>query len=234
MNWLEYQENVADVFRRLGCKASVEESVNGARGTHSIDVLVTFDVFGIETIWIVECKLWKRPVPKEKVLALTSIVQDIGADKGIIMSESGFQSGAIVQATHSNIRLTDLKGLSELTESDFNYIILDKMMTRVTRLFNMIMALSSTTKTAENLTVTTFRDGIDGRIIMNAMSTLAMIKSGLDNARQNQPPYPVAWDEAKARFISVPNISDFRDRATELLDSIEVSLISETRRQENI
>ena len=39
-------------------------------------------------------KRWTRRVPKEKVMALKAIVEDLGADRGIIVNEAGFQSGA--------------------------------------------------------------------------------------------------------------------------------------------
>ena len=43
---------------------------------------------------------------KEKVLALQAIVADAGAHRGFLLSESGFQSGAITSARTSNITLT--------------------------------------------------------------------------------------------------------------------------------
>lgn len=104
-NWREYQEEVAAFFRRQGCNAEVEKIVQGVRAKHEVDVYVTFHRSGIECTWVVECKLWKSKVPKEKVMALKSIVDDIGADRGIIVSERGFQSGALDAVRDSNITL---------------------------------------------------------------------------------------------------------------------------------
>uniref|UniRef100_UPI00214D0BDC restriction endonuclease n=1 Tax=Klebsiella pneumoniae TaxID=573 RepID=UPI00214D0BDC len=42
-----------------------------------------------DIIWLVECKHWKNPVSKLHVLALREIVTEIGADRGILLSESG-------------------------------------------------------------------------------------------------------------------------------------------------
>ena len=94
-NWRDYQEAAAAVFRDLRCNADVEKTVKGARGEHKIDVYVTFTKFAHECCWIVECKLWSKPVPREVVHTLCSKVQDIGADRGVIFSESGFQEGAV-------------------------------------------------------------------------------------------------------------------------------------------
>ena len=41
--WREYQNQVADLFRSLGCLAEVEASVKGVRATHDIDVWVVFN-----------------------------------------------------------------------------------------------------------------------------------------------------------------------------------------------
>lgn len=66
----------------------------------------------MESHWIIECKAWKNNIPKEKVTALSAIVQDVGADRGFLLSEVGFQSGAIRAARSSNITLTSLEDLS--------------------------------------------------------------------------------------------------------------------------
>ena len=104
-NWREYQEAVAEVFRKLGCNAEVNKTVCGARGSHDVDVYVTFEKFGYECRWIIECKLWSTRVDRSAVLTLQSITQNVGADRGLIFSESGFQSGAQTAAQNTNVLL---------------------------------------------------------------------------------------------------------------------------------
>ena len=104
-DWREYQEAAARVFRQLRCHAEVDKTIEGARGPHNVDVYVTFHKFGHECRWIVECKLWSTPVTRAEVLTLHSIVQNTGADRGVIFSESGFQSGAHTAAQNTNILL---------------------------------------------------------------------------------------------------------------------------------
>lgn len=118
MNWKEYQEEVADFFRSTGAKAETETKVKGVRGNHKVDILVKLKHFGIDVVWVIECKLWKTSIPKEKVLALQQIVQDVGADRGIIMSESGFQAGAIRSAGSSNITLSSLSELQDISTEE--------------------------------------------------------------------------------------------------------------------
>ena len=104
-NWREYQEAVAEVFRKLGCNAEINKTVCGARGSHDVDVYVTFEKFGYECRWIIECKLWSTRVDRSAVLTLQSITQNVGADRGLIFSESGFQSGAQTAAQKTNVLL---------------------------------------------------------------------------------------------------------------------------------
>ncbi len=107
-NWREYQEVVAEAFRNLGCTAEVNKTVFGARGHHDVDVYVTFEQFGQKCSWIVECKLWSRKkVSKAAVQALYTIVQNTGADRGLIFAEGGFQSGAYTAAQNTNILLQE-------------------------------------------------------------------------------------------------------------------------------
>lgn len=116
--WKDYQEEVATFFRSIGCHAEVEKRVSGARGKHQIDVFVTLRSFGIDVIWIVECKNWKSAVPKEKVLAFSQVAQDLGADRGFLLSESGFQSGAIRMSEKSNITLCNIEDLRASAKPD--------------------------------------------------------------------------------------------------------------------
>lgn len=118
MDWKEYQEEVALFFKSIGATAVTNAAVNGVRGTHMADVLVSLKHFGVDVTWVVECKLWKTSVPKEKILTLQQIVQDIGADRGFLMSESGFQAGAIKCAQTSNVTLSSLSELHEMAAEE--------------------------------------------------------------------------------------------------------------------
>src|SRR5688572_24229353 len=70
--WREYQREAAEFFESLGFVATVDAPVQGVRSRHDIDVLVEFEAFGVDHRWLVECKAWNRPVPKERVEVLKS------------------------------------------------------------------------------------------------------------------------------------------------------------------
>lgn len=117
--WRAYQEEAAEFFRSIGLDASTNVSIAGVRTTHNVDVLVRSHHVGFGVLWLVECKLWKTPISKLHVLALREIVADTGADRGILLSESGFQSGALEASTLTNVRLTSLAGMQESASGDF-------------------------------------------------------------------------------------------------------------------
>jgi hypothetical protein len=133
-SWRDYQEEAAAFFRTLELEATTDESISGARGAHAVDVAVRSRRAGITQLWIVECKLWRRSVGKLHVAALGNIVQDVGADRGILLSESGFQAGAVRLAAHSNITLASLTDLRDNAEHELMMIALDWLRIRITEL----------------------------------------------------------------------------------------------------
>lgn len=129
--WKQYQEDTAAYFRSLGLDVSKDETIDGVRTTHDIDVLVRSHHVGFDITWIVECKYWKTPVTKLHVLALREIVTDVGADRGILLSESGFQSGAKEAANLTNVQLTSLDEMRETARDSFNAMRLRELYDRV-------------------------------------------------------------------------------------------------------
>ncbi|OCK59347.1 restriction endonuclease [Bradyrhizobium sp. LMTR 3] len=125
-DWRDYQEAVAAFFKERGCVATIEARITGARAEHRIDVYVTFLQHGIECRWIVECKLWKKRVEKQNVLALKAVVEDVGADRGIIFCENGFQLGARNATRHTNILLVtsfeEFKRTVSLNEARIEFV----------------------------------------------------------------------------------------------------------------
>ncbi|ERB49645.1 hypothetical protein N806_00385 [Rhodococcus sp. P27] len=129
--WMNYQLEVSRFFGDLGMKAQVDQTVRGVRTSHDIDVLVRGSYAGFDITWVVECKAWRSRIPKEKVLALRQIVDDVGADRGFIMAESGYQSGALEAALVSNVTLTSIADLIERLRYDLATTKLAKLEHRV-------------------------------------------------------------------------------------------------------
>jgi hypothetical protein len=124
LDWKDYQEKAAEFFRSLGLDAKTNVSLQGVRTKHDVDVLVKSRYAGFEITWIVECKHWTSPISKLHVMALREIVSDTGVDRGILLAENGFQSGAIEAAALTNVRVSSL---AEVTHSASTEILSMKL-----------------------------------------------------------------------------------------------------------
>jgi hypothetical protein len=117
--WKDYQEETAAYYRGLGLSAETDVTIEGVRSKHKIDVAVRGYRAGVEFLWVVECKYWNRAVSKDTVATLVAIVQDVGADRGLLLSRRGFQAGATALAQKSNITLTSLSELRANTADEY-------------------------------------------------------------------------------------------------------------------
>lgn len=95
------QDLIAFEARHLESLGSTDESFE-------IDVTARFTVLGVDFLVLVECKKWKRRIEREDVQVLHDRVRSVGAQKGIVYSTSGFQSGAVDYAQARGIALIQL------------------------------------------------------------------------------------------------------------------------------
>ncbi|MDO0947098.1 MULTISPECIES: restriction endonuclease [Chromohalobacter] len=130
-DWYVFQEDIKDHFDSLGADAETNVRVQGVRTCHDVDVFIKTKFLGENITWVVEAKHWKNKVTKAQVLALRSIVDDIGADRGFIISVAGFQSGAFEAAEKTNVRL---KTFDELKEDTRGFIEAEILKTYYKRL----------------------------------------------------------------------------------------------------
>ena len=100
-----YEGIVALIGQALHPDASVEigEWIEGPDGAREIDVSIRGMIDGEETFILLECKDWKKDVGIEAVDALDSKRHDVGANKAMLVSNSGFTSGALRKAQRKDI-----------------------------------------------------------------------------------------------------------------------------------
>jgi restriction system protein len=130
-DWRDYQEEAAALFRSIGMEAATDVIVVGVRTKHNVDVVVKSHHAGFDITWLVECKHWKTAVSKLHVLALREIVADTGADRGILLCEAGFQSGAIEAANLTNVQITSLARVRATAGGDIAAMQLRELYDRV-------------------------------------------------------------------------------------------------------
>jgi hypothetical protein len=231
MDWQEYQEQTASVFRSLGCEADVEALVKGVRTDHKIDVWVRFKRFGLETKWAVECKCWATAVTQEKVMALKAIVDDIGADRGILISTAGFQSGAVRAAEKTNITLTDLDFLKNTANEDLSLSVIHTIEVRTLKTLAALHGLHTTEKIAngnngQTSWVSKPRTGVDGQSVIRAIGALSLLRMGFDQVRLKTPPYVIPLDFVD-KTVAVDRLEDFAAGAVRAVEEAERVLNSQ-------
>jgi hypothetical protein len=193
--WQEYQDEVAKFLRDLGFSVKIEERCQGARGEHDIDVTARITVASIPQLWIVECKKWRRAVPKERVLTFVGIVSDVGADRGLLFSESGFQAGAIRIATSTNVTLTSLRDFRENAADELLGLKVRALDERVARLNQKFMAIWDLDETERNAALDRYShlglpDTWGRPDISTITARLSQLRHSLEDARFGRWPAP--------------------------------------------
>jgi len=111
----EYEQAVARIAQSAGhevadWRVQLLEPVEGIDGSYIVDVTVRFQLAGMDFLVLFECKRHASPVKREHVLVLHAKLQSTGAQKGVLVAASGFQSGALEYARAHGIacvRLVD-------------------------------------------------------------------------------------------------------------------------------
>lgn len=123
LNWKTYESITKYIYETLGKQSGVtikgygsDCKVKGKSGvSHQIDVLTVHSdgIHAYETA--IECKYWKNKVNKDIVMKVSSIIEDAGISKGVIVTKSGFTNDGLEYAKFKNIGLVELR---ESTDKD--------------------------------------------------------------------------------------------------------------------
>lgn len=217
-DWRGYQEEAATFFRSLGLRAETNVRVGGARSQHDVDVLVEFERAGMTHRWVVECKAHRRPITKDRVHVLRDVVADVGADRGILLSESGFQSGARSAADLTNVRVTSLAELRSTSEEEMLDVALSSLAVRVHAAQARILALSRRDRpgswTSPSVPRSIWPEGVLG-----LSGRLAILEGGVQRAQQRS--FPAAYGIGDGGVMLKADRGSFVKAAAEVLEQLE-------------
>lgn len=109
----EFEKCVKEILDGMGVdlreyQSNHREVVGGSDGEYEIDIMVRFSALGLSYVTLVECKRHNSAIKREVVQSLWAKLLSVGAQKGLVFSTSGFQSGAIEFATAHGIALVQL------------------------------------------------------------------------------------------------------------------------------
>lgn len=102
---VELLKNYANEERLSDFKIEHNVKEEAPDGTYQLDIVATFTALGVELKILCECKQYTSPVKRERVELLEGRMRSLGMHKGILLSTSGFQSGAIKYAKSHGIAL---------------------------------------------------------------------------------------------------------------------------------
>lgn len=110
--WRRFEQAIAQYFADHGYDVETNVVLNGRSGApHEIDVLATKSD-RLTTIRVgVECKAWAGPIEKDVVTKLSVVLNDLGLNKGVVVSLHGWRTGAEQVAKDLGI---DLWGPAEI------------------------------------------------------------------------------------------------------------------------
>ncbi len=102
--WKSLQAGVCKIFKEIGLHAEENKIVNTPRGRVSLDVFAV-DPGSVDSIqYVVECKNWKNSIPQSVVHSFTTVMHEVGANIGYIISKRGIQKGARNFLQNTNIK----------------------------------------------------------------------------------------------------------------------------------
>lgn len=112
-----YEKLTQKIFSQIVNQNSVQNidvqhdiTLPGRTTSHQIDVYWKFEVGGLQYETVIQAKDWKNKVKKEQMLAFKAILDDLpSGTKGVFVSKSGFQSGAVEVAQAHGITLYELR-----------------------------------------------------------------------------------------------------------------------------
>lgn len=101
----EILKGYAEEQKLQNFKIEHSKKIKAFDGEYEIDVFASFEALGTRIQVLCECKRYKNPVNREKVVVLHKKLDSLGAQKGILMTNNRFQSGAIQYAKQHGIAL---------------------------------------------------------------------------------------------------------------------------------
>lgn len=104
-NWQSLQDDVGRILGECGFDFETSKVIKIPRGKVEVDVYAEELVHGRKNIIVCECKYWRSRVPQSVIHAFRTVVQEIGANTGYIISLEEFQSGSHAASEFTNIEL---------------------------------------------------------------------------------------------------------------------------------
>ncbi len=177
----KFEEEVEKLYRIISSQQGdsiVERDVmlESPEGERQIDVLITSNIAGHEIKNIIECKDYLRKVDLPKVDAFHSIIQDVRANKGIIVSRIGFSKNAVQKAHRLGISLCKADHLSKQLDNPLSSLPIVIKFITVENISLEVTLAKNSEGTKIRLTLDRFICGMDLKGLLSNFSTSDLFK----------------------------------------------------------
>jgi hypothetical protein len=123
--WKIYEKAAADIERQYpNCTVTHDHKVMGRRSgiERQVDIWLSGQVGQHDVTVAIECRCYQAPVGIKDIDAFCGFLDDVGANKGVLISDSGFTDGAIKRAAAADIKLTTMT-LREAEDIDWKAVV---------------------------------------------------------------------------------------------------------------
>ncbi len=102
-DWRDLQAGVGRILTELGLVVEVEKVIETPRGRVELDVYAVDEQSVDKIRYVVECKNWGCSIPQQVVHSFTTVMHEVGANIGFIISKHGLQAGAEAYTRNTSI-----------------------------------------------------------------------------------------------------------------------------------
>lgn len=151
--WRDFEELAARIQRQLSPDSEVKQSeqiVGGSGERRTLDLSVRQKIGAYPILIAFDCKRHNRPVPLKDVEAFAAQRDDVAADAGVMISNTGFTRGAKAVARKHRILLQVLRAAQD---TDWQKLIGDKAWATLIRVGIDDVSAAALTESGERIPV---------------------------------------------------------------------------------
>lgn len=121
MNWKEYEKEILTYFQETYPETNIsfDQKVLGkySKVLRQIDVLIVGEIAGYQIKIVVDCKYFSKKIDVKQVESFCSMVEDVEAHQGVLITKKGYSKAAINRAHFGNQKIElDIINFDELKD----------------------------------------------------------------------------------------------------------------------
>jgi len=170
-------------------------------------------------------------MPKEKIEIVKSIASELGVDRAFVLSEKGFQSGAITAAKKTNLTLSSLEDLRENAQREIDAALiedLDRRATNVSERISRLHVAKRTRKGTRRTVAFRARPGVESDQQMWMFVRASSVQHAARDARLGKFPTHVGFTTPEEdRPVVARSAADVIQYGQHFLDEAEEWLVEQ-------